>query len=97
MASARVARELIRSAFQASNAAAWVGHRSLSGAGDVVHRSQIGVSQVPLFFVGTFQSHNSFAGRPQAHRCRRRDEQTIPRVPSGSVTVSQVIARSVRG
>lgn len=79
---------LSRSAFHFSNAAACAWHRSLPGAGRTVHRSQIGLSQVPLFRFGTFQSHSSVARRPQAH-FGRRTPQIIPVAPFGMVTRSQ--------
>lgn len=50
---------------------------SFSGAGEVVHVAQIGASQVPERLVGTFQSHSTVAGRPQAQRLRGPLEQTI--------------------
>ena len=76
-------------AFHASNALACVRHRSLSGAGDVVQLVQMGASQVPLLFFGVFQSQISVAGRPHAHRCRRRVPQTIADPPPGRVTCVQ--------
>jgi hypothetical protein len=64
---------------------------SLSGAGDVVHLAQIGASQVPLFLVGTFQSHASVARLRHAHRCLLRVPHTIALKPFGKVTRSQAI------
>ncbi|WP_133032172.1 hypothetical protein [Sphingomonas sp. PP-CE-1G-424] len=81
-----------RAACHSAKAAACVGHRSLSAAGDSVHRVQIGASQVPLRLVDVFQSQASVAGRPQAHRCRRRVPQTIAEPPPGRVTRSQAMA-----
>jgi hypothetical protein len=60
------------------------------GAGDVVHRAQIGASQVPLQRLGTFQSHSSVAARPQAQRLRLNVPQTIATPPLGNETRSQV-------
>jgi hypothetical protein len=49
-----------------------------------VHVSQRGLSQVPLFLLGTFQSHSREAGCPHEEH-RRLDcpppEQTNPRIP----------------
>lgn len=79
-----------RAAFHCSYALAWSGHRSLSGAGDVVHRAQIGASQVPP---STFQSQSRSACRPHwLHRARRfRGPQTMAKPPSPKLTRSQTI------
>jgi len=46
---------------RAAHCAACAGHKSLSFAGDVVHDPHKGASQVPDFFVGTFQSQSNVA------------------------------------
>jgi hypothetical protein len=43
--------------------------------------AQIGRSQVPLRFVGTFQSQSRVAGAPHAHRWRFRLVQTMALTP----------------
>jgi len=58
--------------------------------------AQIGLSHVPDFFPGTFQSQSRFAGRPQEQRWRRREEQTIAVLPPGRVTWSQVTQKAAR-
>lgn len=80
-----------RLAFQASNFKACFGQRSLLGAGDVVQLLQIGASQVPLFFLSTFQSQTRVADRPQAQRWRRAGPQTIADPPPGTLTLRQIM------
>lgn len=83
-----------RLAFHALNASACLRHRSLPGAGLVVHCGQIGASHVPLFRLGTFQSHSSVARRP--HLQRRVGVQTKPRRPSTSNGVQGIIGGARR-
>lgn len=78
-----------RSRWRSAHSTACAVHRSLFGAGDVVQRLQIGLSQVPLLRVGTFQSHSSVARRPHAQR--RLGPHTIARPPVGKVTLEQTI------
>jgi hypothetical protein len=68
----------------------------LSGAGEVVQRSQIAASQVPRL-VAVFQSHSSVARRPQAQRRRRCEEQTIAAVPLGKTTCSHSMSAAILG
>lgn len=86
----------VRASFQASNAWACAGQRSFSGAGETVQREQIGLSQVPLLPLSTFQSHARSARRPHpTHFLREPDEQTIAVPPSGNATRSQLTGASL--
>ena len=67
------------------------GQRSFPGAGWCAQRAHTGASHVPLFLVGTFQSHRRVAGRPQPQRWRVRDEQTMAEPPPGKETWSHVM------
>jgi hypothetical protein len=83
-----------RFAFHSPNASACSAQRSLSGAGEKVHLVQTGLSHVPLFFVGTFQSQSRVAGRPHLQRRRRRSLHTIAAPPPGRLTRVQVMPRT---
>lgn len=62
----------------------WAGQTCLPRAGLAAQRRQIGLSQVPLARVGTFQSQSRSAGLPQEQR--RVGPQTIAPVPPGRRT-----------